>query len=178
MTIASALPFSIVLLLSGYGLFKALSLDATKRESLNIGPQTEVPWERRLRSMVQFPRRSHINRFIDDVVNPAMETVRDELSKHGVEAAIQQSDETNSLSFAVYHGEEMDFLYKVRARAYLQPSFAMGSEDEEARSYFRAEVFLLEGGQDYDIMGLNQEQVIRDIVDQYERHMHYLHQVR
>ena len=51
-------------------------------------------------------------------------------------------------------------------------------EDREERKYFRAEVHLMEGGQDYDIMGWSREEVIDDILDQYEQHMHFLHVVR
>ncbi|MGK4546948.1 hypothetical protein, partial [Pseudomonas aeruginosa] len=32
--------------------------------------------------------------------------------------------------------------------------------------------------QDYDIMGWSRDGVIGDILDQYERHMHFLHVVR
>jgi len=38
-------------------------------------------------------------------------------------------------------------------------------------------VYLREGGQDYDVMGWSREDVIGDILDQYERHLHYLHVV-
>jgi choline/glycine/proline betaine transport protein len=40
---------------------------------------------------------------------------------------------------------------------------------------FRAEVHLAEGGQDYDVMGWSQEQIIVDILNQYEDHLHFLH---
>ncbi|EMD5657114.1 TPA: glycine/betaine ABC transporter [Klebsiella pneumoniae] len=43
---------------------------------------------------------------------------------------------------------------------------------------YRAEVYLKEGGQNYDVMGWNQEQLINDILDQYEKHLHFLHLVR
>jgi choline/glycine/proline betaine transport protein len=39
-------------------------------------------------------------------------------------------------------------------------------------------VFLSEGGQDYDLMGFTREQVISDVLDQYEKHMHFLHMLR
>ncbi|MNC79904.1 High-affinity choline transport protein [compost metagenome] len=51
-------------------------------------------------------------------------------------------------------------------------------EGDEERKYFRAEVHLLEGGQDYDVMGWSRDEVIDDILDQYEQHMHFLHVVR
>ena len=63
----------------------------------------------------------------------------------------------------------------------LQPNFALrdtGDDGNEERKYFRAEVHLREGGQDYDVMGWVREAVIDDILDQYEKHMHYLHLVR
>ena len=62
-TIASALPFSVILLLSLWGLFKALKLDATKRgiryQSLTLSRPARggQSWERRLRNMVMMPRR-------------------------------------------------------------------------------------------------------------------------
>ncbi len=34
------------------------------------------------------------------------------------------------------------------------------------------------GSQDYDLVGYTKEQVINDILDQYERHMQFLHLVR
>ena len=63
-TIASALPFSVILLLSLWGLFKALKLDATKRgiryQSLTLSRPARggQSWERRLRNMVMMPRRA------------------------------------------------------------------------------------------------------------------------
>ena len=47
-----------------------------------------------------------------------------------------------------------------------------------APGFFRAEVHLAEGGQDYDVMGWSEEQVIVDILNQYEDHLHFLHTVR
>lgn len=41
-------------------------------------------------------------------------------------------------------------------------------QQSEQHRYYRAEVYLKEGGQNYDVMGWNQEQLINDILDQYE----------
>jgi len=37
---------------------------------------------------------------------------------------------------------------------------------------------LSEGSQDYDLVGYTKEQIINDILDQYERHMQFPHPVR
>jgi choline/glycine/proline betaine transport protein len=156
-TIASALPFSVILLASMWGLLKALHLDATKRvlrhQTSGHTRQARSPggWQRRLRNMVMFPRRAHVNRFLDEVVQPGCLAVAEELRKQGLNVEVQSGDD-HRVRLEVRHGTEVDFVYEVHPRAYVQPSFVMLEGDEE-RKYFRAEVHLLEGGQDYDVMG-------------------------
>lgn len=180
-TIASALPFSIVLLIALWGLFKALKLDATKRRihyqslALSRGAGGDESWESRLRNMVMMPRRAHVMRYIADVVRPSMEAVVEELQKLGYEARVTEGEE-GEVTLEVIHLGALDFFYSVRPRAFVRPSLtAAEAENEEQRKYFRAEVHLREGGQDYDIMGWKRDAVIGDILDQYERHRHFLH---
>ncbi|WP_407852404.1 BCCT family transporter [Bordetella petrii] len=184
-TIASALPFSIILLLAMWGLFRALKLDATKRgiryQSLTLSRPARggQSWERRLRNMVMMPRRAHVLRFIAEVVKPALEDVAEELRKQGYLVEVRENDEDGSAAMEVSHGEYLDFSYAVQPQAFVRPSLTPNDgTDEEERKYFRAEVHLREGGQDYDIMGWSRDAVIGDILDQYERHRHYLHIVR
>lgn len=190
-TIASALPFSVILLISLWGLLKALDMDSTKRvlrqqSATHYSRQHQKTggWQRRLRSMVMFPRRAHVNRFMDEVVVPAFEEVAEELRKQGYTVEVQERDEDKRCKLEVQHHVEANFVYEVRARAYIRPDL-MNQEDtendgeeREERKYFRAEVHLMEGGQDYDIMGWSRNEVIDDILDQYEQHMHFLHVVR
>ncbi len=184
-TIASALPFSIVLLIAIWGLFKALRLDAAKRDiryqALALSrpaPRGDNAWQGRLRNMVMLPRRAHVQRFITETVQPACEAVAEEMRKQGFGVELKAKE--GEVCLAVAHGEHLDFEYSVRAHAYVRPSLTLRDTEGESeeRKYFRAEVHLREGGQDYDIMGWTREDVIGDILDQYERHRHYLHLVR
>lgn len=187
-TIASALPFSIILLISIYGLLKALRVDITKRDSqtlATIAPtasRNPIPWQRRLRNISYLPKRSQVKRFLDEVIQPAMVLVEEELGKQGTRSVIDSSSD-DRLHLEVDLGEALNFIYEVRLRGYSQPAFAMSgldndSQNAEQHRYYRAEVYLKEGGQDYDLMGWNQEQIIHDILDQYEKHLHFLHLVR
>ncbi|MFT0213411.1 choline BCCT transporter BetT [Pseudomonas sp. F1_0610] len=179
-TIASALPFSIILLVATWGLFKALRIDSTKKilrhQSYGRQNKHDGGWQRRLRNLVMFPRRSHVNRFIDEVVEPAFNEVKVELEKQSITVIVDKT-KSNKVRLEVDHNDEVNFIYEVRPRAYTQPSF-MIEDDQEDRKYFRAEVHLTEGGQDYDVMGWSREEIIEDILDQYEQHMHFLHVVR
>lgn len=187
-TIASALPFSAILLVSIYGLLKALRRDLTKRDSQNmatIAPtaaRNPIPWQRRLRNIAYLPKRSLVKRFMDEVIQPAMTLVQEELSKQNTLSSINATAE-DRIRFEVDLGDELNFIYEVRLRGYSSPTFALAGLDNdeqqaEQHKYYRAEIYLKEGGQNYDVMGWNQEQLINDILDQYEKHLHFLHLVR
>jgi choline/glycine/proline betaine transport protein len=65
-------------------------------------------------------------------------------------------------------------------KGYAMPSFTYADRPARRKQdrYYRAEVQLLEGGQDYDVMGYSKEQIITDVLSQYERHRHFLHLTR
>lgn len=185
-TIASALPFSIVLLAAIWGLLRALKLDATKRsiryQALPHTPNRMRPhggWQRRLLTLVSYPDMQAVRAFIAGTAQPAMDAVAEELRLRGLDARSESSGE-DRIRLVVAHGAETDFSYEVRPRAFIRPKFALIEDQElgEEEHYYRAEVHLLEGGQDYDLMGWSRDDVIGDILDQYEKHMHFLHLVR
>ncbi|EBW4865351.1 choline transporter, partial [Salmonella enterica subsp. enterica serovar Oranienburg] len=183
MTIATALPFAIILLIAIVGLLKALRIDVYKKDSQQLATLAPnagrggLSWQRRLRKIAYFPKRNQVKRFMAEVIEPAMQSVVAELSKQGTEAAIH-SDRDDRVTLEVQFSDNLNFLYEIRLRDYLTPSFALaGMEDEnnESQKYYRAEVYLKEGGQDYDIMGWSESQIIHDILDQYEKHIHFIH---
>jgi len=183
-TIASALPFTIALLCSMWGLLKALRLDATKQglryQSLTTSPsapRTPGGWQQRLHNLMHFPRRPDVVRFITGVVRPACEAVADEMRSEGYIAEVSEGEDRR-VRIEIRHEGEPDFIYEVRPRAYEMPNFVPSLGEEDERQYFRAEVHLKEGGQDYDLMGWSRDDVIGDIIDQYEKHLHFLHIVR
>ena len=185
MTIATALPFAIILLLSLVGLIKALRIETHKKASLamNLHPHpstTDSGWEQRLSSIIRFPNKTAVTKFIDTTVRLAMDKVCLELASNQIESEIV--NESGMLSLNVQHGLEHSFVYGVKCEKYLQPSFSPDNEESLERSdehtYCRAEVHLAEGGQDYDIMGWSKQAVINDVIDQYHKHQHFLHLLR
>jgi choline/glycine/proline betaine transport protein len=180
MTIASALPFAVVLILAIIGLIKALRVEAFKQDSQQI---TAIPhssnessnsWQMRLKSVVDFPNKVNVNKFIRQTVAPAFDLVAQELQENQINVNISND---NGLSLTIEHGEEQTFVYQVLAQKYSQPDFVLEDDDDE-QSYYRVEVHLVEGGQDYDIMGWSKDAVINNIIDQYHKHLHFLHLLR
>lgn len=190
-SIVSALPFAITLLIAMWGLIRALFLDSTKKElqkqSLNFSrpaPRSAGGWQRRLRNLTMFTRRSHVIRFIADVVKPACDEIAEELSKQGYNANVVWAENEGSIQLDLIHEDKVYFSYGVKPKPYPLPEVVTrgidddNNDSQEGLMYFRADVYLLEGGQDYDIMGWSKEDVIADILDQYETYLHYLHMIR
>ena len=191
-TIAAALPFSLVLLIAAYGLLRSLKVENIRLRSLqgsvapppelNVGHQRPAGgWKSRLKNMVNFPIRARVLEFLETTVKPALETVAAELETYGLKVDIRHEDDRAYLE--VSHSGEIDFIYGVRVRGYTRPSLTIRQLDHSRKhadkdTYYRAEVFLEEGGQDYDLMGYTKDQVIADVLDQYEKHMHFLHMLR
>jgi choline/glycine/proline betaine transport protein len=185
-TIASALPFTIVMILMCWGLLSALNVEARKRVSLHetrmspAGPRGASNWKNRLHAMMHQPRRREVVRYIHEVVQPALSEVAEELRKQNLPAEVG-SGEDDRVWVEVLHGDEIDFFYSVHPRPYEPPTFVMRDTREkrlEKLKYYRAEVHLKEGGQDYDVMGWSKDDVIHDVLEQYQRHMHFLSGLR
>ncbi|MCO3212675.1 UNVERIFIED_CONTAM: choline BCCT transporter BetT [Pseudomonas aeruginosa] len=187
--VLTSLPFSLILLLMMWGLHKAFYMESQRQRarSHSLAPlmsgngKRSGGWKRRLSQAVHFPSRDEVYRFMNDVVRPAISEVSEVFREKGLAVDAQLDPGNASLSLEIGHGEQHRFLYQVLMRGYFTPSFAragMGGLHLKNRRYFRAEAHLAEGSQDYDLMGYTKEQIINDMLDQYERHLQFLHLVR
>ncbi|MCI6989424.1 MAG: BCCT family transporter [Campylobacter sp.] len=177
MTIISALPLTVAILGSMHGLFKALKIDAEKRYTQSVAnlPTTlgsTKTWKERLRAIIDTPDKNEAKDFIIDIVEPAFEEVASEFNRNSLLTSIQKFPATSEVRLEVDLGGETNFIYGVKLIETNSPDYAMND------SYYRAVVYLKEGGQDYDIIGWSKLPVINDIVEQYRKHMHFLHKTR
>ncbi|AOS97172.1 High-affinity choline transport protein [Microbulbifer aggregans] len=187
--IVSALPFSAILLVAIYGLIKALRLDTMKQVSRHapvapISARNPVVWQRRLKNALQLPTLAEVHEFIHDVGKPSLEEFAEEMRKSGYTATVTEG-ENHYVELEVLHGEELSFIYGLQPKATLKPEtdnpdkvLDDSRDDGSSDVYFRADVHLFEGGQDYDVMGWTKDQILTDMVSQYERHLQYLHTLR
>ena len=122
--------------------------------------------------MVNFPIRARVLEFLETTVKPALETVAAELETYGLKVDIRHEDDRAYLE--VSHSGEIDFIYGVRVRGYTRPSLTIRQLDHSRKhadkdTYCRAAVPGRRGsGLRPD--GLHQDQVIADVLDQYEKH--------
>ncbi len=183
-SITIALPFAVIMLIACWGMYKALHLEAIRYESLqhhmNAGRHGEISgtWKNRLSLLVEFPEPSETKRYINEDVITAMESVKVELEKYGWNIDII-NDKENAVSILnVEHSGDLDFTYEVRFRRYNTPTYAFPeivNPTKEQKKYARAEVHLQDGNKAYDIYGYEMDVIANDIIDQFEKHRHFLH---
>ncbi|MDR6992259.1 choline BCCT transporter BetT [Luteimonas sp. 3794] len=185
-TIASALPFTVVMILMCWGMVRAMRLEMVKRNSMRdariapVGIGGGGDWKVRLRALSHNPPQKEVLAFLSGQVKPALEDVAAELRKQGLEVRVEEGED-GRVWVEVGHGAEMDFFYSVRPIPYEPPTFMLQDPRRKRRDddrFYRAEVHLREGGQDYDVMGWRKDELIHDVLDQYQRHMHFLSVVR
>ena len=181
-TIMSALPFTLIMLLMSWGLIKALSLDLTKMQALQearITPraiQNPRSWQQRLGLIMHYPHtQQEVEQFIQQNVQNAFLQVQKEFQRRQLEVTIRPVEQ--GLQLRVDHHNEINFIYQVVSHETQPPSF-MADTREQDQPFYQAEVFLREGGQNYDVMDWTLEDLLQDIIDQYERHLHFLSLVR
>lgn len=179
-SIASALPFALIMLIVTYGLLRGLRMEGLRRLALDIPPTpavgSGVPWRARLRAIASHPGSAEVREFLRSTVRPALQEAVEELRSLGRTAELETSDDI--VRAIVYHADQPEFIYSVQLAGYHKPGFAFPEfdlSDTEEDRYYRAEVHLLEGSQHYDVMGYTNAEIIGDFINQYDKHMHFLH---
>ena len=173
--ILTAYPFMLIMLVYCVALWKQLREDSmlsdcvqTHHTSIQYA-RTNVSWEQRLESLLHHPTAKEARQFLKTVAQPALEKLSQQMQQQGLSTKLTM--EVNKVMLTINKDDLEDFSYGVHLRRYAVPSYA----DEENDGYYRAEVFLSQGGQRYDVLGYTEQQIIADALTQYERHLHFLH---
>ncbi|MEI7367433.1 choline transporter [Pectobacterium colocasium] len=185
-TVIMGLPFSFVMFFIMAGLYKSLRVEDYRKASslqtsapMPISGDDRLNWKQRISRVMNFPGTTHTQKMLDNVCKAAMEDVARELRLRGANVEVNElppveDERLNHLELLVDLGDEQNFLYQIWPQRYSVPAFTYRARSGKS-DYYRLETFLLEGSQGNDLMDYSKEQVINDILDQYERHLNFLH---
>jgi len=126
-----------------------------------------------------YPGSRYTEQMMDTICYPAMQDVAKELEVRGANVELQrlppeEEGGLGHLSLMVNLGDEQNFLYEIWPQKYAIPGFTYRARSGKS-TYYRLETFLVEGSQGNDLIGYSKEQVIIDMLDQYERHLNFIH---
>ena len=207
-TIVMALPFSGVLILIMYTLWRSLSTEDTYNQALSIANRNralgfngsaagleQTPWRERLTHTLNSVSPDEAGHAMERRIVPALEAVATELRKENVSAEVfvegpEAQDPDDERTFlgraslvvssepASEVGEEQSssidsFRYVVRMVVTPVPAYGFAVHEADDLTV-RLEVRPHSGGQGYDVVDWNSDQVAHDVLDHYERWLEYV----
>lgn len=179
-SIVSALPFAIVLLIAMVGMWRALIIEEHRTESLEqenrLPPHLLKPssWRDRLDYLTDQPTKNEVLTYIKEVAKPAMQQFAARLIEKGWNTEVVYDELNKRVYLDVKRGEDVEFWYEVRLAEHETPDYYELEEVGIEHHHYRAEVFLRRGGQTYDLYGYKPDAIINDIIDQFEKYLHFL----
>ena len=186
-SIVSALPFAIIMLIAAFGMWRALIIEGYQHGSLKAymkGARTNSgsgkgSWERRLKSLVDFPRTADVLKYMQEEAHPYLEKLRDSLIEKKWPAEVTWDESNDRIYIEVKLEDQLDFFYEIRVREHEVPDYAYPMlrrwrKKEDIEHYATAEVFLRQGGQEYDVFGYNEKDLLDDVLNQFENYLEFV----
>ena len=177
-TIATALPFSLILLGAVWGLLRSLQSDLQSsfgKASSSFDTDADVDWQSRLGALLTVPSDTTVLKFQQETVLPALTAFATELHKNGVAATVTNHISSDgSIVLSTESEVESCFSYSVK----LAPKGVDASVETNANELMLpvegstsiTEVHLASGSAGYCLWGLTEAQVIADVLAQFEQH--------
>ncbi|KQQ23433.1 choline transporter [Methylobacterium sp. Leaf123] len=167
--IASALPFSVVMIFICYGLLRALQMEG-RSGGLDLSSAAAsggLSWQDRLAAITRSYRKEDLETFLDDTVAPALEAVAGQMRESGLSPEVVRTAER--IDLIVPYGDRGAFRYGIRVRGLRNPSFAWAENPSRSSNqrHYRAVVQTSEGDRPHDVTGYGRDRLIDDLLKRY-----------
>lgn len=178
--VIAALPFSAILFLTMYSMYKSLKLETGKHEARHqISPvgTAALDWRERLDRTLAGASEYSAEATLRHAIRPALDALAEELVQRGQRAHVTEQAVDDTLlpcpTLRVDFDGAPSFSYGIRPQRLQPPSFLPTDDDY----YLRLDVHLAEGGLGQNLNGYSRVQVAHDVINEYQRHLRFLHQV-
>ncbi|WP_333888229.1 BCCT family transporter [Sphingobacterium siyangense] len=175
MTLITALPFSIIMLLFCVSLVKALTIDRSYYErdfSVSTVPWSGEFWKDRLQQIVSFKSRESVDEFMRSTVKAAFEDLQAEFKENGIESKIHELDKPNRIAIEIRHDLINNFIYGVKNQFKVVSDYVVEEENlpdiADKKTYFPKSYFG-DAREGYDIQYFTKNELISDVLKHYER---------
>lgn len=186
MTLITALPFAFLMLIMCFSLWKGLSADK-KYFDAKVTPTsiywTGDKWKERLNQMLNQTQEKDILKFLKHTALPAMRELRQELigvHNLNVEVVHNFDQEEPSVEIIIKKESMRDFMYGIKSVSYEVSEQLINDEHlphiQHATTY-QPITYFFDGRTGYDVQYMTRNELIADILRQYERYLTLLDDV-
>ena len=176
--LVTALPFGLVMLLLCYCLWRAIKVDVLFHNyKFPYGSQrwNGSKWKERLDQIVSFSDKKDIYRFMDEIVVPAFNDLKERMDELGIEAIIRKDKhKTSWMSWEILipHNSITNFKYGVMVEKQTMSDLLQQEDnmpDTSSDTVYIPVTYYNSGRRGHDIQYLSKEELISDILREYER---------
>lgn len=132
MTLITALPFSIIMLLFCYSLVRGLIVDNhyyTKDFSVAASNWSGEFWKERLQRILSSKNQESVNAFMQQTVQPALQELAEAFVSKGTTATVQSTDNPMGVALTIKHELIEDFVYGVQPQSKTISSFVVNEDN-------------------------------------------------
>lgn len=175
MTLITALPFSIIMLLFIVSLVKALSIDKSYYErdfSVSTIPWSGTSWRERLQQIVSFNDKESVSGFINTTVHEAFSDLQKEFAKNGIVAKINFHENPKRTEIEIKYDVVNNFIYGVMSDSKIISDFLLNEDnlpDIENNRTFYPKSYFGDDREGYDVQLFTKNELISDVLKHYER---------
>lgn len=181
MTLISALPFGAIMFILCLCLLYALRTDELYNSAhLPYGSRSwgGEHWKLRLKQIITFHKKSDIKRFFNEKVELAFEELKDEFELYGIQAEILKGKRGPlSVELNIPHVQIRNFRYGVTAEKQQLSDYLIDEEntpDVENGMQYIPTTYYTDGRTGNDIQYLSKEEIIADVLREYDRYINII----
>jgi len=176
MTLISALPFGLIMLILCFCLMKALNADRKYSEAkIPYGSRNwnGEHWRERLGQIITFHKKTDIQRFFSEKVEPAFEELKKEFAENGIAAEIYKGKHGKlSIELEIPHDQIWNFRYGVAAEKRQISDYLIDDDntpDVDNNTQYLPVTYFSDGRTGNDIQYLGKDEIIADVLREYDR---------
>ena len=183
MTLITALPFAIIMILFIVSLLKGLAIDQSYYDrsfSKTTVPWSGRLWKDRLKQIVASKSRASVDVFINTVVKEAFTDLQTEFAKNGIEATINTAQNPSKIALEIKYDVINNFIYGVENTSKKVSKFLVEEEnlpDIQAKGTFFPKAYFGDTRESYDIQYFTKNELISDVLKHYDRFLNIVSDV-
>ncbi|WP_207420161.1 BCCT family transporter [Desertivirga brevis] len=175
MTLITALPFSLIMLLFTVALMKGLVIDYKYYQrgfSVSTVPWSGDLWRQRLKEIISFKNRPSVDEFIKVNALEAFMELKKEFATNGIDVKIKSSQNPERIELEISHDVVNNFIYGVKSQVRMVSEHLIDDHnlpELQDKQIYYPKTFFGDSREGYNVQYFTKNELISDVLKHYER---------
>lgn len=175
MTLITALPFSVIIILFMISLTKALTIDRNyydREFSVSTVSWSGEFWKERLKQIISFNDKNTVDDFIETKVKRAFIELQEEFNSNEIETKINEYENPKRVEIEIHYDIVNNFIYGVENKSRSVSEYLINEDnlpDIDENKTFYPYAYFGDAREGYDVRLFTKNELISDVLKHYER---------